>query len=197
MPTPAPAAPGPVLVPPKPAEPAAAAPTKPEVAATGVPEKYEFKLPDGFAIAAEDDAAFSAYAREMGFDNAKAQKGIDLATAFGQRLVASANEAREKATTEQDATWRAALDADPAIGGAQMPKTVELLSRARATFDPKNEVGDLLATHGLANNPALVRLFRSVGEALREDAPPPGAERTPAAPTDMAALLYPNDRPRS
>lgn len=196
----APASQTPILNPPgtPPAAPAAspAEPT-PAAAAPATPEAYQaFKLPEGFQLADADAATLTTLGREFKLDQAGAQKMVDAAAAYGQRLVAETEAKRQKATGDQDAAWASEIERDPQLGGAAMPKTLELLGRARAAFDPKNEVGQLLAAHGLANNPALVRLFRSIGEALREDSPPPGgAGGAPAK--DVAEILYPNDRPRS
>ena len=207
----APAAQAPVLVAPgapaaAPASPAPGSAPAPGTAPAAPPtpgaqpaaEAYQaFKVPDGFQLAEADSASVTALGREFKLDQAGAQKMVDAAATYGQRLVADVEAKRQQATADQDAAWATEISADPTLGGAAMPKTLELVGRARAAFDPKGEVGELLAAHGLANNPVLVRWTRSIGEALREDSPPPGGGGPGAAVKDVAEILYPNDRPRS
>jgi len=208
-PTPAPTTAAPTLAPPtaspappagQPAAPPAAPqpPAAPTAPAPGAPEGYAaFELPEGFQIASEDLAAFTPLARELKLDQAGAQKFVSLATTFGQRILANDAARREQLTGEQGSKWRAEIEADPTLGGANMPQTVELVNRARAAFDPQNKIGELLAQHGLGDHPQLVRLFRQLGEALREDSPPPGSPHAPAQPKDVADLLYPNEAKRA
>jgi hypothetical protein len=199
-----PAAPAVTIVPPKTdaAVPAAnvAAPVA-DPAKPSAPEAYQpFKLPEGFSIAEEDATTIASLGREFKLDQGGAQKMVDAAAAFGQRLVAQAEQAREAASAKENETWEAEIEADPTLGGAARPKTLELIQRVGAAFDPQGEVlgpKGILGARGLGNQPALARFLTRIGQAIREDAPPPGGAGGGGAVKDSAEILYPNDRPRS
>lgn len=213
-PTPTPGAPAPgappaaptIVVPPaapaadpsKAAAPPAGDPAKPAAAA---PEAYQpFALPEGFQLASEDAATITALGREFKLDQGGAQKIVDAAAKWGQALVAKSEAAREAASAKEDETWAAELEADPALGGAARPKTLELIQRVGSAFDPQGEVlgpKGILGARGLGNQPAIARFLTRIGQAIREDAPPPGSPGANPATPDVAALMYPNDRPRS
>jgi hypothetical protein len=147
-----------------------------------VPEKYEFRAPEGLRL---DDAvlgAFSEVAKELALPQDAAQKVIDkMAPVFAARQAEQL-----KALSE---SWVQASVADKEFGGE---KIAEHLAVAKKALDElaTPELRKLLDETGLGNHPEVIRVFYRAGKRLSEDTVV-GGRRT-ASPTGDIRSLYPN-----
>jgi len=141
---------------PAPPDPAAAPGTTAAPSTTaapeGVPEAYQpFSAPEGIVIAPADLEAFTPIARELGLDQAKAQK---LITLHAEREAAN-----HLATVK---AWESATMADPENGNA----STIFVARGVVHDYGTPALRDALNQTGLGNHPELVRLLARVGAAL-------------------------------
>lgn len=130
------------------------------------PEDYQFTLPDG--IPADDPLvqAFRTSAAGAGLTNEAASKVVDaLAPALAERLSAP-----QRAWEAMQADWQSQVRADPDIGGANLPATVDRVSGLLRQFgDPG--LGMALTVTGMGNHPALIRTLNNLALRLGEGAP--------------------------
>lgn len=197
--TPAPAAAAPAA----PAAPAAAAPATPAAgegakpsflagattgqdgkapAAPGAPADLDkLVLPEGVTqVDTKLLDGFKAFAKEKQLQPAQAQELLNFYAkhAIEQDKVAAA------AAEQRQVEARKALEADPTIGGANLPKSMELAHRAIVTIDRKsNGLGSAfvkeLDAAGLGDSLAAARLLAFLGQQLGEDT---SGTLTPVAP---------------
>ncbi len=157
--------------------------TKTDPAAPVVPEKYEFKMPDGVQVDSAAAEQLSSIAKELKLTAEQAQKFADVGAAMAQRQV----EAHTKTVSE----WADAVRTDKEIGGDAL---TENLVFARKTIDSfgSPELRSLLDSSGLGNHPEMVKLAVRVGKAISEDKFVGGRE-TPGASSgnDAADAFYP------
>lgn len=129
----------------------------------GAPEKYEFSLPEGFALDAEIGDEFSALAKEMNLPQEKAQALLDLATKNMQRIA----EAQQTAQAQIAQQWHTESLADKEFGGAMLKENLALAERAINQFNP--ELYNVLKQSGMGNHPEVIRFAYRVGKAIAED----------------------------
>lgn len=156
---------------------------KTEIQEPVVPEKYEFKMPDGVQVDSAAAEQLSSIAKELKLTAEQAQKFADVGAAMAQRQV----EAHTKTVSE----WADAVRTDKEIGGDAL---TENLVFARKTIDSfgSPELRSLLDSSGLGNHPEMVKLAVRVGKAISEDKFVGGRE-TPGASSgnDAADAFYP------
>lgn len=157
----------PVVDPAKPAEekPIEAQPDKPEKPV--IPEKYEFKPPEGVEF---DSALLEAYTpvfKESGLTQDGAQKLLETHLTIQQ-----------DAFQKQIASWETELKNDKEFGGKNFETNVQEAQRAVARFLSPEDKAYLDRT-GLGNYPGLVKAFQRIGKAISEDAVP-NKESVPA-----------------
>lgn len=162
----------------------------------GVPEKYEFKLPEGMEI--EEGAAkqIDGMFREMGLTQEHGQKLVD----FYVEKLNEAVEAPSKFYADMRKGWVNELKADKEIGG-KLPDVKVGIGRMLNSLGDKalvksfNEAMDLT---GAGDHPAFVKLFHKIAERLTEGGhvrsgnPNPGANPTGKPTGPGAAAMYPN-----
>ncbi len=162
----------------------AATDAAPAAAPEGVPEKYEFKFPEGVAVDAGLLGKFEPLAKEWGLTQAKAQQLIDLYAANSVDIVAK----QEAALEAQRKEWREAVQAEK--GSAE---NIGLANKALAHFakaDPK--VNDLFKGSWLGDHPSVIKVLAEAGKLLLEHKMIDGrSEDAPAAPVSMANAMYP------
>lgn len=151
--------------------------------ASTVPEKYEFAVPEGVTLNAEMLGEFEGVARELGLDQAGAQKVVDIAA----KLQARQAEQVSAALQQQSAEWVQSAATDQEIGGAKLPENLAVARKGLEAF-ASPELRKLLDESRLGNNPEVVRMFYRVGKALAEDKVVTGETKAP--PKSMAAVLY-------
>jgi hypothetical protein len=126
-----------------------------------VPEKYEFKAPEGREFDGETIAAYSEVARELGLSQDAAQKLLDR---MGPQM-AQRQEAQIQAVRNE---WTKSATSDKEFGGPALAENLSVAKKALDAFGTP-ELRDLLNTSGLGNHPEVIRLFFRAGKAISED----------------------------
>ena len=116
-----------------------------------VPEKYEFKAPDGREFDQGVLEQFSEVAKELKLTQDGAQKVIDkLSNAIAEKQANTM-----KAASEQ---WIQSVNADKEIGGAKLNENLSVAKKALETFGTP-ELRTLLNESGLGTHPEIIRAF--------------------------------------
>ncbi len=158
--------------------------------AAGVPEKYEFSLPDGMevdtALLEKADPVF----RELGLTNEQAGKLAQLVAE--QRI--SEGQALQDAYAKQMEDWASQTNSDKELGGSAEAVSANVQKYA---FPFINQFGSpelkaLLKDTGLGNHPEIVRTFIRAGKAMAEDG---GVMGKSTSTKSAAAVLF--DHPTS
>lgn len=131
-----------------------------------VPEKYEFKLPEGYELDESALKVFEPALKDLKLTNESAQKLVD---AYAQVQKAQLEES-ERAFNAQVEKWAEDVKADKELGGQAFEQTKASALKAVAKFGTP-ELKALLNQTGLGNNPEFVRFCARVGKQLREDDP--------------------------
>lgn len=152
--------------------------------AAKVPEKYEFKLPDGVTLDQATYDAFTPKFKELGLNATQAQGLVDT---YMASLKAS-NEASEKAFEQQTKDWEASARADAEIGGAKFEASMARALKTMSAFGSP-ELVRLMNTTGFGNHPEFIRFFSKVGEKISEDTLHRGGE-SGAGPRSIEERLY-------
>jgi hypothetical protein len=167
------------------AAPAATATETPEAKATReaaeaaavVPEKYEFKTPEGVTLDAEVATELEAYAKANKLTQGDAQKIADLKVAEQTRLAAAQTE------------WRTAAEADSEFGGPKLKENLAIAQKALQFASPQMKT--MLERTKLGNNPEVIRWMYRVGQKLGEDVFVPSPQGGPVSDADRAKRMYP------
>lgn len=164
---------------------------------TGAPEKYEdFKLPEGIKLEGEQLESAVTLFKEMGLDQAGAQKLVDYHTAQMKALA----EGPANAYKEMREGWQTAAKADPEIG-PKVAQIKETLGRAYDVIGDPKLVGEFKAAMdltGVGDHPAFIKLFNKLASLVIEPRhvsgqPNKDAPKAPGeAPKSVANALYPN-----
>ncbi len=155
-----------------------------DAAAKAVPEKYDFKLPDGVALDQATADVFTPKFKELGLTQTQAQALVDTYVA-SMKASTTANEA---AFAQQEKDWLAASKADTEIGGQKFEENSKLAQKTMSAMGSP-ELVQLMETTGFGNHPEVIRFFSRVGKHLSEDAlvRPGGAG---AGPRSLEERLY-------
>ena len=149
-----------------------------------VPEKYEFKAPEGREFDQSVIDQFSEVAKELKLTQEGAQKVIDkLGSAFAEKQTNTL----EAAKTE----WVKSATADKEFGGEKLNENLATAKKALDTFGTP-ELRALLNESGLGNHPEIIRAFYRAGKQISEDRFVPGGIGGSGAARDPAKSLYPN-----
>lgn len=175
----APVTPAPVVTPPAASTPPAAtppsgeAPKAPEgstpVAASPetppeIPEKYDFKVPEGVEVSDDERAEVEAIAKEGKMSLELAQKVFDM-------RVSARTGVMEKLTADHAvrvADWDAQTRADTEIGGSKFEQSVRVAQKVINKFGSEG-FGEMLRTSGYGSHPEVVRMMAKIGHAMSED----------------------------
>ena len=158
-----------------------------------VPQKYEFKAPEGFELDTELVDQFSPLAKELGLSNEQAQKLVDM---YGSRI-ASIQKGQVEAWHNQITGWATEVKADPEIGGKQLDQTIKAAKIAlnkygsdglKAMMDPPSEKNP--NGLGLGNHPEVIRILARIGRSMAEDSGHVRKENTPEI-VEKAKLMFP------
>lgn len=129
-----------------------------------VPEKYEFKAPEGVALDPVAVDEFTTFAKESGLSQDKAQKAVDIATKHFQKLQNQATENFQKVRED----WKKEMENHPTLGGAKYSESLEIAKRGvKAMSDIKGLTESL--DSGWGDNPAFLELFHRIGLTVSED----------------------------
>lgn len=149
-----------------------------------VPEKYDFKPPEGMEFDEETINLYAEAAKEAGLSQEKADIILGkIAPHLAQQQI----KAVEKASSE----WEAASRADPEFGGDKLNENLSVAAKAIEQFATP-ELKTLLNESRLGNNPEVIRLFYRVGKSISQDGfvPAGSAGQT----KDRAKALFPNTK---
>jgi hypothetical protein len=133
----------------------------------GPPEKYEFKLPDGFKVPDEVRAEYEGAFKELGLTQEQAQKLVDLQIKQEQKSA-------EQLKSQWEAThneWVAGFKADKEIGGdeAAQKKSLAFAKKALASEFATPGLAEALEVTGAGNHPEVIRLLTRLGKAVSDD----------------------------
>lgn len=169
----APAADGAKAAESKPAAPAADGATPEQ----SVPDKYEFKLPEGQTLDESLAGKFSDMAKGLKLSQPDAQKLVDLYAAAQADQVKSFETQREQ--------WRSQIKADPKhaemLGDAK--KALRLASPEQRAFIENSWLGD---------HPEMVRFLAKVGTLVKEDKVVNGNGGAHNSEPSLAAKMFPS-----
>nr|DAN40387.1 MAG TPA: putative protease [Caudoviricetes sp.] len=148
-----------------------------------VPEKYDFKAPDGMEYDQETIDIYAEAATEAGLSQEKADIILGkIAPHLAQQQI--------KAVEKASAEWEAASRADAEFGGDKLNENMAVAAKAMEKFATP-ELKTLLNESRLGNNPEVIRLFYRVGKAISED----GFVSATGAPQNSdARALFPNTK---
>ncbi len=123
---------------------------------------YELVIPPGMTLSEAQQAIFEEQARELGLDNASAQKLLEIAYRN--------EDAHRSAYAQQVDSWAEEVRHDKDMGGSAMQSTLSYAKAALSRFDPSGELLEILQDTGYANHPKVIRFLASIGKAHAEDA---------------------------
>lgn len=153
---------------------------------SGVPDKYEFNLPEGVELDEAKAEEFSAIAKEVKLSNEDASKFVGLYT----KAQAEAFEAQVATWNKQLDEWKEAATKDEEFGGAKFQESVGNAKRALDVFG-NEKLKEALNQSGMGNHPEIIRMLSKVGAAAGDDSfvfgKAAGAEKKSAA-----DILFPN-----
>jgi len=152
---------------------------------TTVEEELKVTLPDGMSMDAVSWEKFKPIAKELGLKSEGAQKLVNFLVER-DRGRATEEQASWNAQTE---TWRAEIQQDKEMGGANLDAT-KLASRRAVEFGGGKELRALLNETGLGNHPVVVRALSRLGKLLAEDSIAGGQGKPPHGPKQLHEILY-------
>lgn len=191
--------PEPKAVDPKAVDPKAA-PKDPKAEPGKVPDKYEFKAPEGRELDAKAIEAATPIFKELGLTQDQAQKLIDLQVARDTEAAT----ASEKLVSDTRAEWRDKVVKDPTLGDGKdnlRPEVKANIAKAMASLTPemKTSFTEALDMTGAGDNPAIIAAMNAFGKmlsegtAVRGGGPSPNGQHAPGTnvkPTPAQAM-YP------
>lgn len=144
----------------------------------------DFTLPDGVEIDASALEAAKPLFKELGIDQAGAQKLVEFyASKLGE--VASTINAQAEALV---AEWQGQIKQD---WGAKYDANLSVAAKAVQLGGP--ELRDALNETGAGNHPAIIKFFHKIGSTISEDKMDGNTRTTPAAKDarEVIGSLYP------
>lgn len=143
-----------------------------------VPEKYEFKVPEGVELDPVRVAEFENVAKTLQLSQEQAQRLVDLAATREVQL--------QEQHLETVKGWGEEVAKDKVLG---KPENQAIARRAIDTFGGA-ELKQYLESTGLGNHPLLVKWAYEVGKATSEDGFVGGREGNATAPKSPEDILY-------
>ncbi len=137
-----------------------------------VPEKYDFKLPEGMTLDMAKLSLVEPLFKELGLDNASAQKLVDLQLGI------------QKAEKEaHDAAWGTFIESQKKEAkdyfGTKLPEVMRNVARARDTFLSK-PMQDKLNVAGFSNDKDFLETLDKIGRVIGEGKFVEGKRSAPA-----------------
>lgn len=170
---------------------------KPDPAA--IPEKYEFKVPEGQVLNEALVAEATPLFKELGLSQEGAQKLFD----FHNKAMADLAAAPMKAYEEMRDAGRKEIISDKALGDGKAdlkPEVKANIAKAIDSLPNAKEFRDAMNLTGVGDNPAFVRAVNHWASQLAEGTPVRGNGPSPAGQTrsgeaarpSPAQAMYPN-----
>lgn len=162
---------------------------KPE-AKPSVPEKYEFKFPDGFQADEKRIGELSEFAKTKGWDQDTAQAALDMHL----KELKAQTDGIYNQWHDMQRTWQSEVGADKEIGNGQnglKPEAAKQVARAIDALPPAlgQEFRKALNFTGAGNNPAVVKALHFLGQFFTEGKPVTG-KPAGGAPKRAADVFY-------
>lgn len=157
-----------------------------------VPEKYDFKAPEGVELDGEIVNEFSSVAKELKLPQAAADKVYQVGVKFAQKREAALHE-HIKTTVEG---WAKEAEKDAEFGGEKLRENLGLANKAMMALGGE-KLKALLASTGMGNHPEVIRAFYRAGKLISEDKlVMPKDQRPPASATSggMPVFSYANSK---
>lgn len=173
------------------------------------PEGYEaFTIPDGFSMNDDEVSDVTAFAKELGLDQANAQKAVDKHF----ELLAKVRDQGTQAQESMHQEWAAAVRNDKEFGGNDLQENISGARKAMNAFsepakDAKGkavlhkegpmkgqqmtEMEVLMNESGWGNHPAMVRVFHRINKAMSADSFVTGTIAPPVSKKTQAEVMYP------
>ena len=130
------------------------------------PEAYDpFTIPEGYTVDEGLQTEFTATARELNLDQDGAQKLVDYAPKFIDKI----QQANADRWNDIRKEWVQELKSDKDLGGQKINETQERAQRALRKFDPTGNLSSFLGSTGFGDNAELVRFLVRVDQATGED----------------------------
>ena len=159
-----------------------------------VPEKYEFKAPEGGTLDEKAIAEVTPIFKELGLTQEQATKLFDIAA---KRDLAAA-EAGRKAFDEMRAGWRGDIVKDPALGDGKdglRPEVRANIDKAVQAIGDAKQVSAFKAAMdqtGVGDHPAFVAAFNTLGKLLSEGTLVKGGNPATTGQTAPGAAVRPS-----
>lgn len=141
---------------------------------------YEFQAREGMSLDEVATGEWGAVAKELGLDQASAQKAVDIAAGMLQR--------QQEAQSNLVASWVEQAQTDKEFGGDKLQESLGGARKVLDTFGTP-ELRDVLNATGMGNHPELIRALYRINKAISEDTFVTGAPR--GRETDMAKRMFP------
>lgn len=159
-------------------------PVKKEEAKPAVPEKYEFKAPEGMKLDQAMVDKFTPIAKEMGLSQEKAQKLVDLYADAMKASEASVKAVYEKFLSDSKAETIKSL-------GAEWRQEISFAAKTRDRLLSPETIEEL-NNAGLSNRISLIRDLIKIGKMISEDTLVSGGSGDANAGKTYADQMYPN-----
>lgn len=167
-----------------------------------IPEKYDFKLPDGMKLDEKVSTELQTKFKEIGLTQEQAQGLIDMHA----KNLTEAAEAPYKAYDTMRKGWVDAVlaDTDLSANGAMKPEVKASIGRMYDSLGNPKLVGEFkeaMDMTGVGDNPAFVKMLFNLskhfaeGQPINNDIKPSPAGQTPpgaAAQKSVAQAMYPH-----
>lgn len=149
-----------------------------------VPEKYEFKMPEGITLDQAKVDKFSPVFKEIKLSQGDAQKLVDMYTEDKKA------DADAQATTFKQ-FLKDSYDETVKALGANYKEELAFVAKVRDRF-LSDETQEMLDASGLSNNKAFIFDLIKLGKLISEDKAPPGTAESPAGEKSAAETMYPD-----
>lgn len=149
------------------------------------PDTYaDFTMPEGVEVDSTMLEEAVPVFKELGLNQAQAQKLIDLQAKYVQ----ASSQSQVDAFNQLMNDWQEQAKNDKEFGGDKFEENVGIARSAVEKFGTP-ELKQLLEEHGVGNHPEVIRFMVKVGKLTAEDVP--GNSNSPSAGNkDRAEVLY-------
>jgi hypothetical protein len=152
-----------------------------------VPEKYEFKLPDGVTLDEGLNSKFQEWARSANLTQEQAQMVVDMHSSAVTESSKASLEQWHKTRDE----WQNQIKTDKEFGGSKLGETIDRAKRTLEKFgDP--ELFKMLDETGLGDNPGILKLLARVDRKFGEDSSVDGTSQ--GEELSLGARMFPSMR---
>lgn len=129
----------------------------------GAPEKYEFNMPEGYELAAENAEAFELFARSNNLTNEAANQALDMAV----KHVAKIQDEAVQQWRDEVAAWGNTIKTDKELGGDKLNASIAIAQKTVARFGSP-ELVTYLEQSGIGNHPEVFKFCHRIGLQISE-----------------------------